>query len=116
MAKTVKALISWVPAVKGGRQQPPQGPSYTTVVRFDEDKTWPALAWSLVVDFNRSYAGGQYTYAKIKFLVDEAPQELLHGGSRFQLYEGRRMVATGLVREGDAVPSESVEFESSLLH
>jgi hypothetical protein len=116
MAAIAKALISWVPSAKGGRQQPPSGPIYSTLVRFDEDTTWPNLAWSLVVEFIRSYAEGKYTYAKIRFLSEDAPHHLLHAGSRFQLYEGWRMVATGLVREGDEIPSESAEFETSLLH
>ena len=116
MSKTVKALISWVPANKGGRRQPPIGPSYKTCVRFDEDPSWPDEAWTLVVDFIRSYGDGQYLYAKVYFLMPDAPDKFLHAGSRFQLYEGRRLVATGLVREGDVAPNEPAEFESTLLH
>jgi hypothetical protein len=68
------------------------------------------------VEFLRSYAQGQYVYARIGFVSPEAPSDLLHEGSRFQLYEGRKLVATGLVRAGDAVPYESNEFERTLLH
>jgi hypothetical protein len=116
MNPEMMAMISWVPRDKGGRLTFPSGPQYTTVVRFDEDQGWPADAWSLAVDYIRSYARGQYVYAKIHFLVPEAPHELLHEGSRFQLYEGRKIVATGLVRERDVVPTESNEFEHALLH
>jgi len=116
MAKSAKALISWVPATKGGRQQPPVGPSYSTVVRFDEDKTWSNPAWSVVVDFIKSFEGGRYTYAKVRFLAQDAPQKLLHADSRFQLYEGRRMVATGLITRRNMRPNKSAHFETSLLH
>jgi hypothetical protein len=116
MSKEVTAMISWVPFEKGGRRTVPSGPTYSTVVRFDEDKDWPTQAWSLWVEFIRSYADGQYLYARVRFLFPDAPHELLHEGSRFQLYEGRKLVATGLVRAGDAAPSESNEFEQALLH
>jgi hypothetical protein len=70
----------------------------------------------LTVEYIRSYAGGQHLYARVCFLSPEAPSELLHEGSRFQLYEGRKLVATGLVRAGDMIPSKSDEFEKILLH
>lgn len=114
MNKAAKALISWIPAGKGGRQRPPVGPAYSTVARFDEDASWQE--WSLVVDFIHSFANGQYLEAAVRFLSDEAPRQLLHGGSRFQLFEGRHMVATGLIREDDAAPVEEGEFDSVLLH
>lgn len=116
MTKSAHAMISWVPASKGGRQVPPAGPSYTTLVRFDDDKTWPNSSWSLVVDFITSFQNGQYTVAKVHFLVEDAPHELLKEGGRFQLYEGRRMVATGLVREDHSSVDDLAEFEAALLH
>ena len=116
MDKPATAMLSWVPHEKGGRRAFPPGPTYSSVVRFDEDNGWPTNAWSLVVEYIRSYAAGQYVYARVKFLVPEAPHELLREGSRFQLYEGRKLVATGLIRAGDSVPNESDEFEQSLLH
>jgi hypothetical protein len=116
MNEQVTAMISWVAAEKGGRSAIPSGPTYSTLVRFDEDKDWPTQAWSATLDFIRSYAGGQYLYARVSFLSSDAPVQLLHEGSRFQLYEGRKLVATGLVRAGDAAPVESNEFEQALLH
>src|SRR4051812_31243296 len=116
MGKTAKALVSWVPASKGGRKAPPTGPSYSTLVRFQDDPTWPEHAWSLKLEVIHTFAGGQFVYAKVQFLTEEAPQDLLHSGSRFELYEGRRMVATGLVREDDEAPRAESEFEAALLH
>jgi len=116
MADEIKAMLSWVPFEKGGRKLRPSGPTYSTLVRFDEDDSWPAETWSLRMEFIRSYADGKYVYARVSFVSPDAPQGLLHEGSRFQLYEGRRLVATGLVRAADVVPSESNEFEQKLLH
>jgi hypothetical protein len=116
MANEIRAMLSWVPFEKGGRRSAPPGPTYSTLVRFQEDKGWPATAWSLSVDYIRSYAGGQYLYARVSFLSPDAPSDLLHEGSRFELYEGRRLVAIGLVRAGDVAPAESNEFERTLLH
>jgi hypothetical protein len=109
-------MISWVPFEKGGRRSLPAGPTYSTLVRFDEDATWPTQTWSLVVEFIRSYADGQYVYARVSFLSPDAPVELLHEASRFQLYEGRRLVATGVIRADDAAPTEYRDFEQTLLH
>jgi hypothetical protein len=116
MDKQATVMLSWVPPGKGGRKVFPPGPTYSSVVRFDEDKDWPTKPWSLCVEFIRSYASGKYVYARVKFLLPDAPHELLHEGSRFQLYEGRKLVATGLIRAGDSVPNESLEFEQALLH
>lgn len=116
MVSDIKAMISWVPFEKGGRSMVPAGPTYSTLVRFDQEKGWPAHAWSLRVEFIRSYADGKYLYARVGFVSPDAPHDLLQEASRFQLYEGPQLVATGVVRAGDAVPGESNEFERTLLH
>src|SRR5438045_2240696 len=53
---TARAIVSWVPAAKGGRRKPPSGPVYSTVARFVDDPGWPAEAWSLVLRKVRTYA------------------------------------------------------------
>jgi hypothetical protein len=112
----VKALISWVPAAKGGRKQPPTGPTYTTVARFADDPKWPQEAWSLVVRKLRTYGGGCLWFAEVGFLVPEhAPNELLRAGARFDLYEGRKLTATGLVRGAHARPPAQTRSLESVL-
>lgn len=116
MKKVANAYISWVPAGKGGRKQPPSGPLYSTLVRFDDDTTWPHEAWSLVVRCLRSVESGRFWYAQVEFLVEEAPQDLLHSDSRFQLFEGRRMTATGIIVAPSVLPRDDAgEFEAMLL-
>lgn len=96
MSKTVKAKIDWLSEEAGGRS-PPSGPRYITVARFDDEKEkYPKEAWSLVVEFSNS-PDYLILFADVRFLVEDAPVHLLHSGSVFELYEGRKQVATGRV-------------------
>jgi hypothetical protein len=99
MTDQVHAMIRWMPRERGGRTVPPTGPSYTTVARFEDDRDrWPDEAWSVVVEFIRPYGtGGDAVWAKVRFLADGAPAEWLVPGARFELCEGRRVVAKGVV-------------------
>lgn len=99
MTEPVNAMIRWVPPERGGRKAPPAGPVYTTVARFEDDRDrWPDEAWSVVVEFVRPYGtGGGAAWAKVRFLADEAPADWLKPGARFELCEGRRVVAKGVV-------------------
>ncbi|MEO6435554.1 MAG: hypothetical protein ABIP55_07300 [Tepidisphaeraceae bacterium] len=113
--RSAKALVSWVPAAKGGRKRAPAGPMYSTVARFADDLNWPAEAWSLVVRKIRDYGGGRFWFAKVEFLVDDAPHGLLKPGARFDLYEGRKFVATGLVRGAQAKPPQKTRALQAVL-
>lgn len=111
--KPVRALISWVPAAKGGRKSLFEGEVYSTVVRFADDPNWPDVTWSLAVRRLRTYAGGRFWYAEVQFLSDQAPQGLLRAGARFDLYEGRKLTATGLIRSKP--PHRAGELSAVLL-
>lgn len=113
MKKTARALVSWVPTAKGGRRTPFVGDSYTTVARFADDPAWPNVAWTLVVKRLRTFSGGRFWFAELQFLADEAPTELLKPGARFDLFEGRRLTATGLIRTRP--PQHAREMSSVLL-
>ncbi len=96
--KSVKAKVCWVKEEEGGRQSPPSGPRYVTVARFDEEKDkWPNEAWSLVVNFHHPPDESLCMIADVRFLMPEAPVELLHTGSTFELFEGAKVVARGEV-------------------
>ena len=90
-----RATIKWVPEIDGGRKGPPAGLRYSTVARLDEQKNdWPQTAWSLVLDFSDS--PHTRNEAQVSFLVEEgAPHELLSPGSKFDLFEGGKLVASG---------------------
>lgn len=98
MRSKVKAQIRWIPADKGGRNKPPVGPSYSTVAKFEDiQEKWPAEAWSVVLEFIDPPDQSGFHCADMRFLVDNAPQQLLHDGSKFELFEGPKRVATGEV-------------------
>lgn len=98
MAKTVKAKICWLPPEKGGRSIPPSGLKYSTVACFEDIKDkWPNEAWSIVAEFNEPSDHALCTTVDFRFLVESAPEHLLYSGSKFELFEGGRLVATGEV-------------------
>lgn len=108
MSQVVRARIVWIPAENGGRQVLPGGPVYSTVVRFAEQGArWAGKAWSLVVRFTEGKPTSAETFALVQFLSPQAPHELLHRGSRFELLEGRRVVASGeVIGEADGTDDE----------
>lgn len=116
MSGAVQSIIRWVPESKGGRRLVPGDAAYSTVARFEDDERWPHEAWSLVVRVQRTYRDGRVTLAKVEFLVDQAPERLLGAGSRFELLEGTRRVAKGVVLSTSAtVPEDLSEFEAELI-
>jgi hypothetical protein len=93
-----KAKIFWLPEIEGGRKSPPPGPQYITVARFADDKdNWPDEAWSLIIEFDELSEERPCMITEVRFLVEDAPSHLLYPGSKFELYEGRKLVAKGEV-------------------
>jgi hypothetical protein len=88
----VKAHIHWLSEAEGGRKNLPTSLRYTTVARFSSQKEWPNNAWSIVAEFSELPTFD--SAARVKFLVDEAPHELLQTGATFELLEGHKVVAT----------------------
>jgi hypothetical protein len=95
---TGRADLRWLTPEQGGRQAPPPGPTYSTVAKFDaQGDEWMNEAWSVVVTFiTQPNPEGRHDVG-IRFLVPEAPEELLSPGSRFWVMEGARTVAEGIV-------------------
>lgn len=93
----MKAKIEWLSEEEGGRNNPPPGPRYITVARFEAEKDkYPNEAWSLVLEF-ASNNNSQQIIADVNFLVQDAPAHLLSRGSLFELYEGRVLVGRGRI-------------------
>ena len=92
--RTVKARISWLTPELNGRQHPPITPIYSTVARFAKDKEskWDS-AWSVVLDLNGVNNQSLSIVTDLRFLVPEAPSELLQPGEKLELYEGEKKVA-----------------------
>lgn len=94
----VKARVCWLKEEEGGRKFPPPGPRYSTVAKFEDEKdTWLKEAWSLVLEFSGSPDESLCMTTDVRFLSEDGPMRLLHPGSKFELYEGRRLVARGEV-------------------
>jgi hypothetical protein len=93
-----KARVRWISAADGGRPSPPPGPAYSTVARFEvlADR-WPQEAWSVVLEIGRPADDSGDMVVGIRTLAADAPGDLLAEGSRFDLFEGRRLVAHGKV-------------------
>lgn len=98
----MKARIHWKTREEGGRRNLPAGvgqPPYATVVRFkDAAEPWPPLvAWSLVIE-KIAIMSCEYDWlADVHFQVGEAPAAELRVQREFELYEGGRCVATGVL-------------------
>jgi len=112
MAEMAQARICWLPEKEGGRKTIPLGPRYVMVARFEQEKDkWPEEAWSLAIE-NSVPTGDlrsqQCVMANVHFLAPEAPTQLLYKGSRFELFEGRRCVATGEILQEQRKAHESL--------
>ena len=103
----MKARIHWKTKTDGGRSKPPAGvgsPPYATVVRFtDTEEPWPPQnAWSLVIEKVESESDEYDWVANVRYLVDEAPHDDLNADREFELFEGAKCVATGVLLEEQA--------------
>jgi hypothetical protein len=76
----MKAKITWVPSISGGRISAPLGPSYSTVAKFTED------------EFSNPLQASEHL-ADVHFLAPDAPNERLISGRQFELFEGAKLVA-----------------------
>lgn len=117
MNPDVRAIIRWVPAARGGRREPPRPATrYTAPVRFESDPTEACGTWSLRIQQSVEVHGAEVIEARIAFAVPGAPDQLLREGERFELLEGLKVVAKGVVvPETLQLPQHINEFELALL-
>ncbi len=86
-----RAKIIWIDKELGGRTPPPVGTRYAPIIIFPNmEGTWSA-------DFICSVVNNQEMEVEIGFLSKDAPNDLLKQGNKFELFEGRRKVAKGIV-------------------
>lgn len=95
MKTWMEAHVVWVPFEKGGRQKHlPSNTRYCPIIVFPEAKTDDA--WSAEILTN-SINDNNESIIDISFLFSDAPFELLKPGAKFELYEGKKMVASGVL-------------------
>jgi hypothetical protein len=101
MNRIVKARLNWLSPEIGGRKTLPTGPKYFTAARFeDEETSRPNVGWSVVVEFDKLPDESREMIATIRFLAQNDPRIphfLLRSGGRFELFEGHRIVARGVI-------------------
>lgn len=96
------ARIVWLSAVDGGRSNPPvggRGFRYVAPAAFGRDEAVGVdnANWSLIAEVISQSADSMEWIANVRFLVPEAPSDLLVDGARFSFFEGRRCVARGVL-------------------
>ena len=101
MEKALMAKIQWLKAEQGGRKTLPSGDKYAPIIRITKPtlkpKPWLDTngAWSLFVE-NKSAVSDFETIAEVRYLSEKAPDNL-NKGVEFELYEGSKLVATGII-------------------
>jgi hypothetical protein len=76
----------------------PRGERFATPARFDhQGDDWSDNAWSVVVSASDPVATDSTQKVRVRFLMDEAPHDWLVAGRRFELYEGRLLLAEGVI-------------------
>ena len=117
MSSSVRTIIRWVPPDRGGRREPPRGAAgYTTVVRLESDPQALKGWWSVRLSDVTELRGPEVIAARAAFVVPEAPHDLLSPGERFELLEGHKVVAKGVVLpESLNLPQRVTDFELALL-
>jgi len=109
----VTAVIRWKSPEAGGRKSPP-GPHYRTVVHFASDPRWPQEAWTLTVTPRWLSPGGEVMVADVKLLADTAPHHFLVPGAKFELLEGTRSVAAGVVMLSEGTLNEIEQLAEAI--
>jgi hypothetical protein len=86
-------FVKWIPKSSGGRSSPPVGPAYWGIAKFKGRTEGADGDWSFELQFENPNKHESH-YAQGKFLVPEAPVDLLISNSEFELCEGGKVVAT----------------------
>lgn len=92
----VSAKIEWLSVENGGRKTPMAvNIRYCPIIRFLGSEQCNG-SWSADI-FVQSNENHNTSNAKLSFLSEDAPFELLQEGAAFELFEGIREVATGTI-------------------
>ena len=99
MKNAVRAEITWLRPNQGGRKRLPSLSEYRSVSRFLEDPDSSRFGtWDVIVRFAEPPNEHSYrSLAWIAFRSKDAPRGLLSSGRLFDLTEGKKIVARGVV-------------------
>jgi hypothetical protein len=98
----MRAQLQWVSSKEGGRAQLPTGNRYVTIARIADSRSRRSGEivgdWSMVVaSLPSPHEQGFTTLCDVSFLAPNAPNSELVSGVSFQLLEGARIVAHGVI-------------------
>lgn len=93
--------VFWISESSGGRPEPFAGERYSTMAFFPNHQTGDSdESWSVDIRFDEAPSfQGNPCKGRVSFLVEAAPHRWLAPGTVFELLEGRRLTAIGLVGE-----------------
>lgn len=96
MKKWMKAKITRVSAKDGGRSYPMAINKRYCPIIIIEDDFKHSDNWSADIVIEYQYNNYE-SIAKISYLSEDAPFELMHDGANFELREGAKLVAHGVI-------------------
>lgn len=99
MNDEVKAQLVWkVASPDVGGATSPRGKQFVVPARFDhQGEDWTSDAWSLVVQSDEAISADGSQTVLVHFLMPEGPRQWLSPGRRFSLFEGRLLLAEGVI-------------------
>lgn len=91
------AKIYWLLEEQGGRKKLPSGTKYLPILILEGDVVPSEENWSAYV-LNRKTLSRNETISEIEYFSEFAPDNLREN-TKFQLYEGKKRVAKGIILE-----------------
>lgn len=89
------ARICWLSEEQGGRKSLPFGTKYVPILKLEEDVLGFEENWSAYI-FNKKSLSENETISEVEYFSEFAPDNLQEK-VRFQLYEGKKIVANGII-------------------
>lgn len=89
------AIVTWLATGPSGALHLPDSLQVIGIGRFaDDGPEWPDGSWRVVCRFDTPPSEhGSPIQARVHFLMDQAPHERIAPGVRFDVCEGRQVVA-----------------------
>ena len=96
--KVFEAKINWVSKENGGRNYgvPFKINNYAPLISIGGNKVFNGSTWSIIC-YSYEYTASLTTKAFIKFLNVDAAPNILFVGTEFELFEGAKKVAYGVI-------------------
>jgi hypothetical protein len=97
MNHQVRARLFWKIANPGDAISP-RGRRFVVPAKFaHQGDDWTSNAWSLVVESDKAMSADGSQVVNVGFLMPDGPRQWLSPGQRFSLYEGKLLLAEGVV-------------------